>query len=104
MADFSFIDRYRRFEQAVTRKTRYGYEADVRDFLAAVTDTSGTRKDSIEKDSIRWRPIMRYTWRTENPGTEEEFEVPNAFGSERIIAKAEFVTDGLVNPTGIPGL
>jgi hypothetical protein len=104
MAEFSFTDSYRRFEQAVTRETRYVYEADVRDFLAAVTETSGTRKDSIEKDSILWRAQRGYTWRTENPGTDEEFEVPDAFGSERMIPKAEFVSDGRVNPRGIPCL
>lgn len=104
MAEFSSTDSYRRFEQAVKRETRYVYNGEVRDFLAAVVETSKTRKDSIEKSSILWRAQRGYTWRTENPGTEEEFDVPDAFDPDRMVPKAEFVSDGRVNPRGIPCL
>jgi hypothetical protein len=40
----------------------------------------------------------------ENAGTEEEFEVPDAFDPDRMVPKAEFVGDGWVNPRGIPCL
>jgi len=104
MAEFSSTDSYRRFEQAVKRQTRYVYDGKVRDFLAAVIETSQTRKDSIEKSAILWRAQRGYTWRTENPGTEEEFDVPDAFDPDRMVPKAEFVSDGRVNPRGIPCL
>src|SRR5579859_3210541 len=104
MAEFSCTDSYRRFEQTVKRHTRYVYDGEVRDFLAAVIETGKTRKDSIEKGSILWRAQRGYTWRTENPGAEEEFEVPDAFDPDRMVPKAEFVCDGRVNPRGIPCL
>ena len=104
MAEFSSTDSYRRFEQAVKRETRYAYNAEVKDFLAAVMETSKTRKDSIEKSSILWRAQRGYSWRTENQGTEEEFDMPDAFEPERMVPKAELVSDGRVNPRGIPCL
>ena len=104
MADFASTDSFRRFEQAVKRETRYIYNGEVQEFLAAVVETSQKRKDSIEKSTILWRAQRGYTWRTENPGTEEEFEVPDAFDPERMVPKAEFVGDGRVNPKGIPCL
>jgi hypothetical protein len=36
MAEFSSTDSYRRFEQTAKRETRYVYDVEVRDFLAAV--------------------------------------------------------------------
>ena len=95
---------YRRFEQSVRREARYIYKAEVRDFLAAVVETSQKRKNSIEKATILWRAQKGYTWRTQNAGTEEEFEVPDAFDPERMVPKAKFVGDGRVNPRGIPCL
>jgi hypothetical protein len=104
MAEFSSTDSYHRFEQTVKRETRYVYDVEVRDFLAAVMETSQKRKDSIEKSSILFRAQRGYTWRTENAGTEEAFEVPDAFDPERMVPKAEFVGDGRVDPRGIPCL
>lgn len=104
MAKFAFTDSYRRFESAVKRETRYIYNREVQDFLAAVVETSQKRKDSIEKSTILWRAQRGYTWRTENPGSDEEFEVPDAFDSARMVPSAEFVGDGRVNPRGIPCL
>jgi hypothetical protein len=104
MAEFTSTNSYYQFEQAVIRKTRYVYDERIRTFLATVLATSNSRKDSIEKGSILFRAQRGYTWRTENPGTEEEFEVPDAFEPDRMIPKAEFVGDGRVNPRGIPCL
>lgn len=104
MAEFASTDSFRRFEQAVKRETRYVYNGEVKEFLAAVVETSQKRKDSIEKSTILWRAQRGHTWRTENPETEEEFEVPDAFDPERMVPKAEFVGDGRVNPRGIPCL
>ena len=104
MAGFASTDSYRRFESAVKRETRYIYNSEVRDFLAAVVETSQKRKDSIEKSTILWRAQRGYTWRLENPGTEEEFEMPDAFDPARMVPKTEFVGDGRVNPRGIPCL
>jgi hypothetical protein len=104
MAEFSSTESYRRFEQAVKRETRYVYNSEVRDFLAAVMETSETRKNSIEKSTVLWRAQKGYTWRMENAGTEEEFEAPDAFEPDRMVPKAELVGDGRVNPRGIPHL
>jgi hypothetical protein len=57
----------------------------VRDFLAAVIETSQTRKEFIEKASVLWHAQRGYTWRMENAGTEEEFDVPDAFKPERTL-------------------
>ena len=104
MAEFSFNDSYRRFEQTVKRETRYVYDHEVRDFLATVMETSKARKESIEKSTVLWRAQRGFTWSMENAGTEEEFEVPDAFDPGRMVPKAEFVGDGRVNPRGIPCL
>src|ERR1700726_2106063 len=104
MGEFASTDSYHRFEWAVKRETRYVYSAEVQQFLAVVIETSQKRKDSIDKGSILWRGQRGYTWRTENPGTEEAFEVPDAFEPARMVPKAEFVSDGRVNPRGIPCL
>jgi len=104
MAEFVTTDCYRRFEWAVKRETRYVYNGEVQQFLAAVVETSQKRKDSIEKGSILWRGQRGYTWRMENPGTDEAFEVPDAFDPDRMVPKAEFVGDGRINPRGIPCL
>jgi hypothetical protein len=104
MAEFSFTDSYRRFEQAVKRTTRYVYDNKVRDFLAAVMDTSKSRTETIEKTSVLWRAQRGYTWRMENAGTEEEFEVPDAYDVERMVPNADYVGDGRINPRGIPCL
>lgn len=104
MAGFASSDSYRRFESAVKCETRYIYDSEVRDFLAAVAETSQKRRDSIERFTLLWRAQRGHTWRTENPGTEEEFEVPDAFDPGRMVPKAQFIGDGRANPRGIPCL
>jgi hypothetical protein len=105
MVEFAFTDSYYRFAQAVTRRSRYIQDDEVRAFLAAVMESSAARKYSIEKSSILYRAQRGYGWRTENQGQEdEEFEIPDAYGPERMKPKAEFVGDGRVNPRGIPCL
>lgn len=104
MAEFSSTDSYNLFAGLVKEKTRYVYGGEVRDFLATVIATSETRKDSIQKSAVLWRAQRGYGWRTENEGTDEEFEVPDAFEPDRMVPKAEFVGDGRVNPRRIPCL
>jgi hypothetical protein len=104
MAEFASTDSYRWFEQAVKQRTRYVHDAEVRDFLATVMETSKTRKDTIEKSVVLWRAQRGYSWRTENAGEEEEYDMPDAFEPERMVPKAEFVGDGRVNARGIPCL
>ncbi len=104
MREFDSPDSYHRFEHAVKRKTRYVHDDAVRAFLATVIETSQTRKDTIEAPTVLWRAQRGYEWRTEQQGEEEEFEVPEAYGPERMVPKAEFVGDGRVNPRGIPCL
>src|SRR5712692_4908741 len=104
MAEFISTDSYHRFEQTVKRKARYVHDDEVRAFLAVVMQTSQARKESIERSTVLWRAQRGYTWRTENEGQEEEFEVPDAYEPERMRPKAELVGDGRVNPRGIPCL
>jgi hypothetical protein len=104
MAEFTSTDSYHRFEYAVTKKARYVHDKEVRAFLAAVMETSETRKDSIDQSSVLWRAQRGYVWRKEYEGQEEEFEIPDAFDPERMRPKAEFVCDGRANPIGIPCL
>lgn len=104
MKEFSFADSYHRFEQTVKRATRYVYNSEVSDFLAAVMDTSKSRIETVEKSFVLYRAQRGYTWRMEHAGTEEEFEVPDAFDVERMVPKAEYVGDGRINPRGIPCL
>jgi hypothetical protein len=104
MAEFASTDSYHRFAQAVKLKTRYVHDDEVRAFLAAVMETSETRRDSIEKSVVLWRAQRGYVWRKENEGEEGEDEVQDAYPPERMKPKAEFATDGRVSPRGIPCL
>src|SRR5664279_3194198 len=102
MSEFPYPDSYRRFEETVKLKTRYVFDGEVQAFLAAVAESSETRKDTIDKASVLWRAQRGYIWRKENPGTEQEFEVPDGFEPGRMVPQPEFVGDGRVNPRGIP--
>ena len=45
-------------------------------------ETSQTRKESIDKGTVLWRAQRElHVERRENAGTEEEFDVPDAFGA-----------------------
>ena len=79
MAEFASTDSYHRFAQAVKLKARYVHDEEVRAFLATVMETSGSRRDSIEKSVILWRAQRGYVWRTENKGEENEDEVRMRF-------------------------
>ena len=104
MAEFPSPDSYRNFEQAVKRTCRYIHNNEVHDFLKAVFSTSITREVPIIKGAVLWRAQRDYTWRKENEGTDEEFEVPEACGPKRMVPDADLVGDGRVNPRGIPAL
>ena len=104
MAQFRSPDSYRDFERAVKHASRYVHDDHVRDFIAAVMETSGTRQAAIPCGAHLWRAQRGYIWAKENKGTEEEFEVPAAYGPERMILNADFVGDGRVNAKGIPVL
>ena len=104
MAEFSSPDSYHKFEQAVKRASRYVHDDAVRNFLAAVMATSVSRKVLIPKGAFFWRAQRGYIWAKEHEGTEEEFEVPDAYGPKRMVPDADFVGDGRVNARGIPVL
>jgi RES domain len=104
MATFISPDSYRQFAQAVKHRTRYVHADELRDFLTAIMESSEARKANIKKSRIFWRAQRGYAWRTENAGAEDEFDVPAAFDAERMVPKAEFTSDGRVNPRGIPCL
>lgn len=104
MAEFVSSDSYHRFAETVKRKARYVHDDEVRAFLAAVMETSESRRDSIENSVILWRAQRGYVWRTENKGEEYEDEVQDAFPPERMKPNAELAGDGRVSPKGIPCL
>jgi hypothetical protein len=104
MAEFPSTDSYHRFAQTVKLRTRYVHDEEVRAFLAAVMETSETRRDSIEESSVLWRGQRGYVWRKEKEGQEEDEEVQDAYPPERMKPNVEFAGDGRVNPRGIPCL
>lgn len=104
MAEFPSPDSYRNFEQAVKRASRYVHNDEVREFLSTVMETSVTRKVLIPEGGFLWRAQRGYIWTKEHEGTEEEFEVPDAYGPKRMIPDADFVGDGRANAKGIPVL
>lgn len=104
MVEFNSPDSYRSFEQAVKRARRYVHDSEVRDFISTVVETSARRKVSIKKGAVLWRAQRGYIWRKENEGTDEEFEVPDAYDPKRMVPDADFVGDGRVIPRGIPAL
>jgi hypothetical protein len=104
MAEFPSPNSYRNFEQAVKLASRYVHDAEVREFLSTVIDTSAIRRVVIPGGGFLWRAQRGYIWSKEHEGTEEEFEVPDAYGPKRMIPDADFVGDGRVNAKGIPVL
>src|SRR5438874_5328391 len=104
MAEFASPDSYRQFAEDVKQRTRYVYSRDVQTFLTAVMETSKKRTHTLPESAVFWRAQRGYTWRMENPGAETESEIQDAFGPERMVPKPEFISDGRVNPRGIPCL
>jgi hypothetical protein len=104
MAEFPSTDSYHRFAQTVKLRTRYVHDEEVRAFLAAVMETSETRRDLIEESAVLWRGQRGYVWRKEKDGQEEDDEVQDAYPPERMKPNPEFAADGRVNPRGIPCL
>lgn len=102
------------FEESVKRRTRYLYESDVHDFLAAVRATSSSRLRKISKDRILWRaqlghasqPVILdaakvWTQRVSGP---LEIGLPAPFPPDRMLPDAKLAREGRVNPKGIPCL
>ena len=104
MAEFASLHSYFEFQKTVRWKTRFVHDEQTREFLRVVIETSASRKRKLPKDQILFRAQRGFTWRRENAGEEDEFEVETAFGPERMAPKVEFVGDGRVNPNKIPCL
>ena len=93
MAEFSSTDSYREFERVVKRARRFVHDKEVLDFISTVVETSVSRKVSVANGTVLWRAQKGYIWRKENEGTDEEFEVPDAYDPKRMVPDADFIGD-----------
>ncbi len=104
MAEFASLRSYWHFAQSVKRKARFVHDEEVREFLKLVLETSASRRKTVPKDQILFRAQRGFTWKTENRGEDDEFDVEAAYPPERMRPSAQYVGDGRVNPRGIPCL
>ena len=105
MLEFLSFHAYRDFERSVKRKARFVHDEQVREFLQTVLETSKSRMRRLPKDGILFRAQMGYTLRPEKfEGIEEEIELPRVHPESRMIPTPKHLSDGRVNPAGIPVL
>jgi hypothetical protein len=118
MPEFASLDSYWKFEKSVKAKAKCGgvellqgdYDEETREFLRMVLETSRIRCRKISKGRVFFRAQNRGTWTTAplRIGEEEEAieteDVVAAHPPERMVPKAEKVSDGRLNRKGIPCL
>src|ERR1700733_4922419 len=104
MAELQKGDSFRRFEHSVRRKARFVFEDEVIRFMAAVMDTSSSRRKKLKAGTILWRAQLGHQMVAEEPEFVDSVEHEGAYSPERMKPDARFVGDGRVNPRGIPCL
>lgn len=104
MAEFPTLRGYWRFEQSVKHKARFVHDDEAQEFLKIVLETSESRRKTLLAGAVLFRAQLGFSWRTENSGEANEFDIETAHPPERMRPRAECVGDGRVNPRGIPCL
>lgn len=85
------------FEVAVTNKCRFFRDANIEEFLDAISETAVSRTESIKAGTVLWRAQLGvqpvgddYRWRP--------------FEKKRMMPRTDLATEGRANPVGIPVL
>lgn len=104
MATFESWTSFFGFANSVTRDWRYVRDERQRDFLAAVLETSRSRREQLDEGTILWRAQICHEWITESVGDGEEETFPSPASLDRMKPKPDRATEGRANPRGIPHL
>lgn len=104
VAGFEAVNSYCLFAMSVKENARYIHSEEVRRFLTMVAETSMRRSTPIESGAVLWRAQSGNVWRKEHEGTDHEYEVPDAYPPDRMKPDSQIVSDGRINPRGIPCL
>lgn len=104
MAEFKYWTSYRDFKHFVENENRYIRNQENENFLKTLLATSKKRKRKLPHGSILWRSQLGHTWR---PWSQEGVHIdynPEPFSSDRMKPLRNKVSEGRLNPKGIPCL
>jgi hypothetical protein len=90
------------FARSVSRELRFVRTPETEDFLAAVLETSASRRITIPAGELYWRAQLGHGWRP--MGSDSDDLIPCAYPRERMKPLAGRASDGRANPRGIPCL
>jgi len=98
--EFKSTYSYRNFDQEVRHNNRFIRNKASEDFLEKLLETCKKRIASLSLGDELWRAQLGCDWRPDSNG-EDKFEVPCAFGPERMKPLPEKMGDGRINPRRI---
>ncbi|MCA0367938.1 MAG: RES family NAD+ phosphorylase [Proteobacteria bacterium] len=93
---------YWNFQRSVSRELRYVRTSETEAFLAAVLETSASRRVTIPAGQLYWRAQLGHAWRP--MGSDHDEEIPCAYPADRMKPLPGRAWDGRANPRGIPCL
>lgn len=100
MREFRSWESYSEFVSTVTRRTRYFFDDEVKEFLEGVLATCEHRRDTTTLGTAYWRAQLGHAWgKAAQPYEHLDTQVP--FPPERMIPLPNVVCEGRVNPKGI---
>ena len=102
LGEFASWRSYWKFAQSVSRDYRFIRSAEDEAFLAAVLETSHSRRVEVPEGRLFWRAQQGHDWRPMNSNTHDI--IPCAHRRERMKPRTDRATDGRANPRGIPSL
>jgi len=103
MMAFDSDDAYRRFAQAVIRRTRYVRDAASNRFLETLLGQAADHVDVVEPGMPLWRAALGHDWMDE---VQEDctFQVPTPHPPDRMRPLTDRAKEGRANAKGIPCL
>ena len=104
MSEFKSWNSYRQFSNHVRQRTRFIRTREDEDFLREVLRTSESRIRDMPADFGLWRAQLGHAWRLLDEENPDVGEIPAAYPRKRMKPIASRVTEGRVNPKGIPVL
>ena len=99
MMEFKSYLGFWNFAESIRREWRFTRNAEQQEFLAAVLDSSLSRREQIAAGSAVWRAQVGNGWRTD-----DDEDSACGFPPERMKPLAYQAAEGRANPKGIPYL
>ncbi|MDO8281154.1 MAG: RES family NAD+ phosphorylase [Thermodesulfovibrionia bacterium] len=95
---------FHHFEQYVKKRNRFFYDSITQAFLQIILETSKSRTETVEKDSILWRSQLGNDWEPYYEGGQLIDHFPGPLGPEKMKPLNNLASEGRANPKGIPYL